>query len=163
MGTVKRTAARALMMCPAQEVLLMETNLPWLGPPVWMVPGGGVEPGESLRDAAWREAFEETGVTLNCVGHELWWGDVDIKHEGRQVLLREHYFFAETEKFEPSPEMLEEYEKDWLLRYRWWSIEEIEASVERFAPPEIGNLLRQFIAGVSPSSAVHLRTRVHAA
>ena len=96
METVKRTAARALMMCSAQEVLLMETNLPWLGP-VWMVPGGGVEPGESLRDAARREAFEETGVTLNCVGQELWWGDVDIEHEGRRVLLREHYFFAETE------------------------------------------------------------------
>jgi ADP-ribose pyrophosphatase YjhB (NUDIX family) len=148
------------MMCPAHEVLLMETNLPWLGP-VWIVPGGGVEQRESLRDTARREAFEETGVALNCLGQELWWGDVNIEHEGRRVLLREHYVFAETEKFVPSQEMLEEYEKDWFLYYRWWCIEKIEASVELFALPEIGNLLRQFISGGAPSSSVQLRNRIH--
>ena len=56
METVKRIAARALIMSPAQKVLLMKTNLPWLGP-VWMVPGGGVDPGESLRDAAEARSF----------------------------------------------------------------------------------------------------------
>jgi 8-oxo-dGTP pyrophosphatase MutT (NUDIX family) len=35
---------------------------------LWGMPGGRVEPGESISDAAVREVFEETGFTIRVIG-----------------------------------------------------------------------------------------------
>ncbi|MFW2341160.1 NUDIX hydrolase [Brevundimonas sp.] len=43
-----------------QVLLIRRGNPPRLGE--WSLPGGRVEPGETLREAALRELFEETGV-----------------------------------------------------------------------------------------------------
>ncbi len=47
------------------NVLLVKQNVPTREIPVWIPPGGGVEPGESAEQALKRECEEETGITLS--------------------------------------------------------------------------------------------------
>jgi 8-oxo-dGTP pyrophosphatase MutT (NUDIX family) len=59
---------------------------------MWSIPGGHVEPEESVLEAASRELEEETGITARPVGivdlHEL------VVYEGGR--LRYHYFIVDV-------------------------------------------------------------------
>jgi 8-oxo-dGTP diphosphatase len=46
------------------EILLIRQEVPTRDLPVWMPPGGGVEPGEPAEEALLREFFEETGLQV---------------------------------------------------------------------------------------------------
>jgi 8-oxo-dGTP diphosphatase len=46
------------------ELLVVKVHVPTRSKPIWMVPGGGVEPGETLEKALFRELHEETGLDL---------------------------------------------------------------------------------------------------
>jgi 8-oxo-dGTP pyrophosphatase MutT (NUDIX family) len=78
---MKRVSAGCVLLDEFGRVLLLETTYK----PVWEVPGGASEPGESPRQTAHREALEEIGIdvtigTLMCVDH------VDIDRPRRDAL-----------------------------------------------------------------------------
>jgi 8-oxo-dGTP diphosphatase len=54
-----------LIACPGKGVVLVARRFEPLG---WALPGGFVETGEKTEDAAVREAFEETGLTVRLCG-----------------------------------------------------------------------------------------------
>ena len=61
--------ASVVVVADGAILLVQRGHEPQLGR--WSVPGGRVEPGETLRQAATREAYEETGLEVR-VGRELW-------------------------------------------------------------------------------------------
>ena len=64
------------------RVLMVERAKPPIG--VWVLPGGHVEFGEKLRDAAHRELLEETGVTAD-LAHFVGLYDVIIRDAANAV------------------------------------------------------------------------------
>ena len=59
-----RLAAYALLVDEDERVLLAWWNGEGHSDPEWSLPGGGIEPGETPRQAAARELWEEAGVSL---------------------------------------------------------------------------------------------------
>ena len=71
-----------------QLLLVLRSHEPEAG--YWTVPGGRVEPGESLEAAAVREVFEETGLHI-VVEREVW--SLDLAN-GPDEVYEIHDFLA---------------------------------------------------------------------
>ena len=59
-----RVAVGGVVFPDGQVLLVRRNKPPSLGE--WAIPGGSVEIGETLQEAAAREVFEETGVTIKA-------------------------------------------------------------------------------------------------
>ncbi|MEU7895201.1 NUDIX domain-containing protein [Nonomuraea sp. NPDC049152] len=67
-----RRSVRAILVDEDERVLLCRHDLTSEGGPVvWAMPGGGVEPGESLLTALRRELDEEVGLLLSDEPHHV--------------------------------------------------------------------------------------------
>lgn len=88
-GSVRTLAASAVVKnAEGQVLLVLRANDPDAG--CWTIPGGHVKPGETLEDAAVREAFEETGLRV-AVEREV--GTLDLAN-GPDEVYEIHDFLA---------------------------------------------------------------------
>lgn len=56
---------------PLPQLLLLKRAESDSFPGYWEIPGGKMKPGETIREAVYREIFEETGLTVQFVLKEL--------------------------------------------------------------------------------------------
>jgi ADP-ribose pyrophosphatase YjhB (NUDIX family) len=69
----QHTSVRAYgILVHEDRVLLVRSSSPQINPPLWWLPGGGIDFAESPEDAVLREFHEETGLAIkNPVLHEV--------------------------------------------------------------------------------------------
>src|SRR5579872_4954968 len=94
----RRQASRLLLINENNRVLLfrfVHKVGSLAGQDYWATPGGGLEDGETFVDAARRELFEETGISVETVGPEV--ADREfVLHlgNGERVLAEERFFLV---------------------------------------------------------------------
>ena len=82
-------------------------------------------------------------------GSPTWTRTATYRRRGRRVLQHEHVVLARVDADQPlpstdarTPEELEDY-----TGHRWWNVEEIVDSTERFFPGRLPELLPALLAG----------------
>lgn len=142
---VVRNAARVLLIDPAGRLLLVQGGDPadaaagtW-----WFTPGGGLEAGEDARTAAVREALEETGHRVEDLTGPVARRSSVFPFDGRMIEQREQYFVAHVPAFEPTTDGWTELERRALAGLRWWTLDELRATVETVFPPNLADLLAE--------------------
>ncbi|GAA3187101.1 NUDIX hydrolase [Dactylosporangium siamense] len=153
-GHIDRRAARVLLLDPAGRVLMLHGWDPARpSHTYWFTVGGGVEPGESLLDAAVREAFEETGLRFDPAALEgpVRTDTVTFPFDGAWYSQEQSFFVARALETVIDLSRLNEVEQGCIDEARWWSAADLDATDERFYPPDLPSLLRSLLPSPLPS------------
>ena len=132
-----RRVSRVVLLDENDRFLLLLTASPRLQIPVvrWLTPGGGVEDHESHAEGAIRELFEETGLRVDSVGEPIWSIEgQSIFNDGHVQSTYSEYFVVRTTSFELTNENWMDNEFVDITDVRWWTVEELQSSGEKYSP-----------------------------
>ena len=158
---IERPSARLVLLDPQDRLFLFKVHNPAVYDPAdpfhdpfWVMISGLVDPGEDYVDAAVREAREETGLVVDGDVRWVWSRERIMQWRERTVLHRERFFLGRVETTAIDTSGLDEREKSWTLGHRWWPLDDIAVSSERFEPKALGRYLKDLLRDGPPTDPI---------
>lgn len=142
-----RATARVILHNDKNEVFLLKTHFdPEVGlPPRWITPGGGIDAGETILEAAVRELREETGIQVEAeaLGEIIWQtqGRWDWSDGQNHNTFADHFYKLKVADFELDVSGWTEDERRDVLELRWWSATELIETHEFIGPPGLAEFI----------------------
>jgi 8-oxo-dGTP pyrophosphatase MutT (NUDIX family) len=134
---ISRPSARAICLDDRGRILLLHWRDPFDGSTKWEPPGGGIDAGETPLQAARRELIEDTGLPGDLIEPRPVEIARTFRWNGRDHEHTEWFYLARIPKTEVRAAGLRPDERDNLLGYRWFSVEELRLSSERIEPIQL--------------------------
>ncbi|MFJ9776641.1 NUDIX hydrolase [Kitasatospora sp. NPDC101157] len=157
MTAQRRRAARILLLDGLDRILLFLGADPAVPDETWwFTPGGGLEPGEDVREAAERELAEETGLRDVDLGPLVAYGTVSFSFRGKRYEQEQWFHLARTTETGLDHSRMGEDEHAQLLAARWWTVEELRGTAETVYPAGLADFLGRLLAEGPPVDPVRL-------
>lgn len=148
-----RQAARALIIDEHDRVLLV--CFPTGDGNIWATPGGGLERGETMAAGLRRELDEELGRGDLPIGPLVWTRTAIFPVGGNFDGQYNEIYLVRTEHFDPEPTIgWDGMRAEGVDNMRWWSLDEIDASPDRFVPSGFARLTRHLLTDGPPGAPV---------
>jgi double-stranded uracil-DNA glycosylase len=139
----KRWAVRAVVVDEDKRILLVQYQNPLTRATWWGTPGGGIEEGETHEHALRRELREEVGLEEFEQGPLVWEHEREFPWNRRLLWQHNSVYVVRVPGHEPTPTI--DLVPEGVVGQRWWTLEEMEATTERLAPPDLLSRVREII------------------
>ena len=151
-----RRAARAIVLDPAERILLVHFRFPSAS--FWAPPGGGIEEGETPEQTVARELDEETGLVDFEPGPWVWTRTHVFPFDnGLWDGQTDRYMLVRTHAFEPAARFTAaELEAEYVAGIRWWTPAELALSDERFSPSRLPELIAALLRDGPPREPIEV-------
>jgi len=148
-----RKSSRAIVLNKQNQIFLFRYTFDFFAEmeSIWITPGGALDEGENFEEALKRELFEEMGIKLTEPAMFVFYRTplYELK-DGETVRSEERFYLVRLDETEFSYDGWTESENKRMNAGKWWSVEEIKASGEKFFSENIVGILERLSRGEIP-------------